>query len=189
MKYKLATLIVSLSFLLCASNGVAQAPKIARGHVVVPASSIPAPGDAGKRSHTNIRVFVPDEPFTNAQPQGGPPFSGYGYETPASLACLYGLTTPVAGCNPNTVTANPIGGAKAIAIVDAYDDPTAVRDLDTFSKQFGIVSNTPNFFQVVYAQGTRPPRDSTGGWELEESLDIEWAHAMAPNAKLYLRSE
>jgi kumamolisin len=34
--------------------------------------------------------------------------------------------------------------------------------------------------------GTRPPVDPTGGAELEESLDIEWAHAMAPNAKLFL---
>jgi len=39
---------------------------------------------------------------------------------------------------------------------------------------------------VVYAGGSAPPVDPTGGWELEEALDIEYAHAMAPHARLYL---
>jgi hypothetical protein len=33
------------------------------GHVVIPQSSIPTPGDPGKRAHTNTRVFVPNEPM------------------------------------------------------------------------------------------------------------------------------
>ena len=33
---------------------------------------------------------------------------------------------------------------------------------------------------------TKPPVDPTGGWEIEEALDIEYAHSMAPNAKIYL---
>ena len=39
---------------------------------------------------------------------------------------------------------------------------------------------------MVYASGTKPPLDSSGGWEIEEALDVEYAHAMAPNAKIYL---
>jgi kumamolisin len=39
---------------------------------------------------------------------------------------------------------------------------------------------------VVYAQGSQPAPDPTGGWELETSLDIEWSHAMAPQAKIFL---
>ena len=31
-----------------------------------------------------------------------------------------------------------------------------------------------------------PAADSTGGWEMEESLDVEWAHAIAPGAKIML---
>ena len=34
--------------------------------------------------------------------------------------------------------------------------------------------------------GSLPAADSTGGWELEESLDVEWAHAMAPGANILL---
>jgi subtilase family serine protease len=37
---------------------------------------------------------------------------------------------------------------------------------------------------VVFASGVRPTTDN--GWELEESLDVEWAHAMAPSAKIVL---
>jgi subtilase family serine protease len=82
-----------------------------------------------------------------------------------------------------TTSANPTGGSNAIAIVDAYDDPYAVSDLQYFSSQFGLPK--PNI-EVVYATGQDPGLDPTGGWELEEALDIEWAHAMAPKAQIYL---
>jgi hypothetical protein len=153
-----------------------------KGTVVVPATSVEMPGDAGKREHTNIQMWVPADGFKSAQPlAAGPPYSGYLYETPASVSCLYRLTTAVKGCNPNTVTANPTGGSKAIALVDAYDDANAASDIVFFAKQFGLP--TPNF-EVVFASGTRPPSNS--GWELEDALDIEWSFSMAPKAKIYL---
>jgi subtilase family serine protease len=40
--------------------------------------------------------------------------------------------------------------------------------------------------QVVYASGVQPGEDPTGNWEFEEALDIEYAHAMAPKATIYL---
>jgi kumamolisin len=118
-----------------------------------------------------------------SSPSELPPYSGYAYETPASLACVYKLAHPIANCNPNQTTADSTGGSAAIAIVDAYDDPNATSDLAAFSQQFGLPAAN---FQVVYAQGAQPPTDPTGGWELEESLDIEYVHAMAPKAKIYL---
>jgi subtilase family serine protease len=156
----------------------------AQGHVAIPQSNNHTAADVGVRAHTNLRIFV----LTGGQstPNEAPPYLGYGYETPASLACIYGLVSASAGCNPNTTTANPSGGSQAIAIVDAYDDPTAVSDLATFSAQFGLPAPTGSNFTVVYAGGSNPGPDPTGGWELEESLDIEIAHAMAPNAHIYL---
>jgi subtilase family serine protease len=82
--------------------------------------------------------------------------------------------------------------------VDAFDDPNAATDLQAFSTQFGLPAITPSSFQVVYAPhgvsppgscsgpATKPAVDPTGGWEIEESLDIEYAHGMAPAATLYL---
>jgi len=119
-----------------------------------------------------------------AQPHELPPFAGLLFETPASIACVYQLVeTTVPGCNPNLTTTNPTGGNHAIAVVDAFDDPTAATDLATFSTQFDLPAAD---FTVVYANGSQPGEDPTGGWEIEESLDIEWAHAMAPEAKIFL---
>jgi subtilase family serine protease len=68
-----------------------------------------------------------------------------------------------------------------IAIVDAYDAPNAASDLAAFSTQFGLPAAS---FEVVYASGSRPAYNA--GWELEESLDVQWSHAMAPDAKIVL---
>ena len=165
------------------------------GTVVTPASTLPQPGTAGAVAHTNVHVFLPNALPGGAIPAAagpavGAPMPGFFFETPASIACLYNLVTPVAGCNPNTVSVVPSGGSKAIAIVDAFHAPNAVADLTTFSKQFGLPAPTADTFEVVFALAsgtqttTTPPVDS--GWEQEISLDIEWAHAMAPNAKIIL---
>lgn len=176
---KLFSVVVHTLLLVLTSLAPAQIRPVG-GKVFTPDSSIERPSDFGKRAHTNIHVFLPTKPMRNAQPLG-PPFSGFAFETPASLACVYHLATVVAGCNPNTVTKNPTGGAKMIAIVDAFDAPNAASDLAAFSTQFGLAAAN---FQTVYASGSRPPYDA--GWELEESLDVQWAHAMAPNAKIVL---
>lgn len=152
----------------------------ARGKVVTPLSGFERPGDAGRVAHTNVQVLLPAKALLREQ-TSGPPYLGYAYETPASLACVYGLVTIVSGCNPNKVTAVPTGGGRMIAIVDAYDAPHAASDLATFSTQFGLPHAS---FQVVYASGVKPAYDM--GWEFEESLDVQWAHAMAPQAEIVL---
>ncbi|HXW15551.1 MAG TPA: S53 family peptidase [Terriglobia bacterium] len=155
----------------------------AQGHVVIPLSNNHTAADTGVRAHTNVRLFVPDKQIT---PDELPPYAGYAFETPASLACLYGLAPALLGCNPNSTTANPGGGSQTIAIVDAYDYPEAASDLAVFSAQFGLPTPTASNFTVVYASGHEPPVDPTGGWEGEEALDIEQAHAFAPYAHIYL---
>jgi kumamolisin len=156
------------------------------GTVIVPASSIERPEDAGIRAHTNVQIFIP-RGGASISPQATP---GGFFETPASLACVYKLVKATTGCNPTVATAIPAGGVGAIAIVDAYDDPNAKSDLAAFATEFGLPKAN---FQVVYAApgsstatSTPPPQDPTGGWEFEESVDIEMAHAMAPKAKIIL---
>jgi subtilase family serine protease len=163
----------------------------AKGTLVIPQSSIQQKVPAGHKfvAHTNVEMFIP----AGWTPESVPPYLGYAYETPASLACVYGLTTAVSGCNPNNNSlANPTGGSKTIAIVDAYDDPSAPSDLAWFSLQFGLPLSLTQI-QVVWANTVTSscyysgvPVDYSGGWEVEESLDVEWAHAMAPSATIYL---
>jgi subtilase family serine protease len=77
-----------------------------------------------------------------------------------------------------------------IAIVDAYDYPTAKNDFDYFSNQYHLPLSTDacngsnSCFSVVYATGAQPAANC--GWAQEAALDIEWAHAMAPNAQIVL---
>lgn len=163
--------------------------------VLTPDSSIENATDVGNRAHTHYRMVAPASKVGNAATAGNyssasairpnvdtAPFSGYGFQTPASIACIYKLVNQVTGCNPNNVSAVVTGGSKAIAIVDAYDYPNASRDLQIFSNQFGLASAN---LTVVYANGRRPFSDPFG-WEMEEALDLQWAHAMAPQAQLYL---
>jgi len=163
------------------------------GQVLIPDTSIEHADHIGRIAHTNTKILA----FTGSIDSVHPPLGGGGreiapgssyFETPASLGCVYRLTSVSSaqiGCNPTDPTLlNPSGGARAIAIVDAYDYPTAFSDLQIFSAQFGLPAPTTANFQVVYATGTPPKADS--GWGLEAALDIEWAHAMAPHAKIYL---
>jgi subtilase family serine protease len=75
-----------------------------------------------------------------------------------------------------------------IAIVDAYDAPSIESDLAVFSAQYGLPAcTTANgcFTKVDQNGGSRYPR-SDAGWALEISLDVEWAHAIAPGANILL---
>jgi subtilase family serine protease len=189
----------AIAFGALAAGGAYGQVASAGGDVVIPEVSQEKLEHIGIRAHANLRMLVPRnadgaQPPALAgepRPEVGAPYSGYFAETPASLACVYRLVSPVPGCNPNpsnpsspTATANPTGGARAIAIVDAYHYPTAMSDLQVFSAQFGLPAPNASNFQVVYANGRQPPINS--GWNLEAALDIEWTHAMAPNAKIYL---
>lgn len=175
------------------------------GHITVPESGLARAEDTGLRFRTQFKVFVPagrsenESGFVALKPSNGAgrqaiqPVAGYAAETPASLACLYGLVSVVAGCNPLTLTTVASGGSRAIAIVDAYDYPTALADLAAFSKQFGLPAPTAATFTVAYQGSAKPGPDPYcsmyGGWSCwaaEAALDIEMAHAMAPAAHVYL---
>jgi subtilase family serine protease len=72
------------------------------------------------------------------------------------------------------------GAGQTIYIVDAYNDPNITNDLHTFDAQWGL--SNPTF--TVHKMSSRI-RNSTS-WGVEESLDVEWAHAIAPQAAITL---
>ena len=87
------------------------------------------------------------------------------------------------------------GSGQTIAIVDAYDDPNAASDLNAFSTYYGLPqfggSGGPTFQKLERERrhdpaGTTDGLGNGGDWEMEESLDIEWAHVMAPMANIIL---
>lgn len=205
MKTRYSTALATAGALVCATAALAQQvsqPSATNGTVpvgvTIPGSSVVNAADAGQRAHTNLQILNFDGGAGGTPRYYGPPFAGAFYETPASIACIYGLQSAVTGCNPYAAFLNPNGGRKNIAIVDAYDDPNASLDLGSFSAQFGVPAPNSTSFIVLYAPfggptpgscagpATRPLSAKGTGWDVEESLDIEWAHAMAPLATLYL---
>ena len=75
------------------------------------------------------------------------------------------------------------GTGTTIAIVDAYDDPKIASDLHQFDVSFGLAD--PVFTKVNQSGGSNLP-SANRGWASEIALDVEWAHAMAPGAKILL---
>lgn len=107
---------------------------------------------------------------------------------PAASSSPTGLSPAVIKSAYSFSTSPTAGAGQTVAIVDAYDDPNAESDLGVFSSQYGLPScTTANgcFTKVNQTGGTRYPR-TNAGWALEISLDIEWAHAIAPAAKILL---
>jgi subtilase family serine protease len=156
-----AATAIAISLAFGTSRLIAQGGPGQSG-VHVPDSSIEQPGDRGQRAHTNHVISL-----RSASPDAGSAPSG---KWPSDISAAYNFTP---------------GGGGTIAIVDAFDYPTAKNDFNVFSTQFGLPTETGNgsVFQVVYANGK--PR-SNCGWTQESALDIEWAHATAPNAKIVL---
>ncbi len=77
------------------------------------------------------------------------------------------------------------GGHGTIAIVDAYNDVTIEKDLAAFDRMFGLPECTAaNKCFEKHLMGAGMKSDS--GWDLETALDVEWAHAIAPGAKILL---
>lgn len=97
--------------------------------------------------------------------------------TPTNIQTAYGFS------------ASPTAGAgQTIAIVDAYDAPTVESDLATFSDQYALPAcTTANgcFTKVNQTGGSVYPQQN-GIWAFETDLDVQWAHAVAPGAKILL---
>ena len=102
---------------------------------------------------------------------GNPP--GYG---PADLQAAYSLPSSTAG------------SGQTVAIVDAFDDPTAENDLGVYRAQFGLPPcTTANgcFKKVNQTGGTTPP-SANASWAQETSLDLDMVSAICPNCHILL---
>jgi len=80
------------------------------------------------------------------------------------------------------------GKGATIVIVDSYGSPTIRNDLSVFDRAFGLPA--PPAFRIIQPAGRVPPYDPANsdmaGWAGETTLDVEWAHAVAPGARLLL---
>jgi hypothetical protein len=100
--------------------------------------------------------------------------AGYG---PADLQSAYALPSASGG------------SGQTVAIVDAFDDPTAESDLGSYRSYYGLPPcTTANgcFRKVNETGGTLPPPPPNPDWGLEISLDLDMVSAVCPNCHILL---
>ena len=150
-------------------TGVTATAAAAAGGVMTPA--------IGTHPQYVIAGHVSADPTATTFPcQTTTPASCYG---PAQIRAAYGIDKLAAQTG---VT----GAGRTIVIVDAFQSPTIGNDLATFDKLFGLSDPKLN---IIAPDGLTPFDQSNPdqvGWAGEITLDVEWAHAVAPGATIDL---
>ncbi len=118
--------------------------------------------------HDNLEILKADSSSAS--------IAGY---TPAEIKKAYGIDQ--ISFSNGTVAGD--GSGQTIAIVDAFNDPTIRNDLGVFDTEFGLAA--ANLKVENQSGGSSLPSTDTG-WAGEISLDVEWAHAIAPAANILL---
>jgi subtilase family serine protease len=98
--------------------------------------------------------------------------------SPSQLQELYGL--------PAAYNQGLDGTGQTIVLLEAYGYPTIEADANAFFSLTGLPQLTPSNFSIVYPEG-QPVDPNAGlltGWNIEIALDVQWAHSIAPGAKI-----
>ncbi len=98
--------------------------------------------------------------------------------TAAKVRTAYGIDS----VSFNGVVGN--GAGQTIAIIDAYDAPNIAADLHAFDLAMGL--SDPSLTVIKQTGTGLDPSGAGNSWALETSLDVEWAHAVAPGANIVL---
>lgn len=125
--------------------------------------------------------------------------------TPAQIRAAYGLSTvgsTVTGLS--AAQAANLGAGQTIYIVDAYHNPNTVAELTAFNQKFGLPTCTTKSASlplpaastagceliIAYSNGNAGLNSAApaynSGWATEIALDVQWAHAIAPMARIVL---
>jgi subtilase family serine protease len=97
--------------------------------------------------------------------------------SPQEIRTAYGLN--------KLIDAGQVGSGQTIVLIESFGSPTAAADLHIFDQDYGLPD--PPSLKVLAPLGTVPfdPTDSTQvGWAFETTLDVQWAHAIAPGAAI-----
>jgi subtilase family serine protease len=129
-----------------------------------------------------IRPGAIDIPGRHAQPP-----TTAECEASFEVACYQPTQIEQAYGTPTLYSKGITGKGQTIVIVDSLGSPTIASDLAVFDQTFGIPA--PPSLKVLQPAGAVPPWTGTGdqyGWAGETTLDVEYAHAIAPGASIVL---
>ncbi len=129
---------------------------------------------------------------------GGAPFAVYsgnrygadlGTPAPNLPSCGYDAAEMQAVYGLNALYSTGLNGTgQTIVIVDAYGSNSITADANQFSSLNGLPALTSTNFQIFTPTGPVNCAAAciAGNWEYETTLDVEWAHAIAPGANIAL---
>ncbi|HEX8007931.1 MAG TPA: S53 family peptidase [Trebonia sp.] len=145
-----------------------------------------APAAHGSATLPVIAVWPGTVRIGNADRQG-PPTTAY-CEAKYKVACFEPGQVRQAYNLPAVYAKHVTGKGATIVIVDSFGSPTITHDLAVFDRQFGYPA--PPSFKVIAPAGKIPPYNPGNGdmvgWAGETTLDVEYAHAIAPGANILL---
>ncbi len=147
------------------------------------------PGDTIEVTVSNPGTGLVSNVATAILPALGPGSTTPSGLTPTQMREAYGLGAY--GASTINFGGTPAyGQGQTIAIVDAYNDPYIVADANAFSAEFGLpqfgTAGGPTLSVVNQDGGSSELPSDGGSWTSEESLDVEWAHVIAPDANIVL---
>ncbi|HET7357058.1 MAG TPA: S53 family peptidase [Nocardioidaceae bacterium] len=166
-------------------RGVALAASATSAIALAAGVSLSTPATAQSSGTGSITYQV--HPFAKLYKSGTKPGA---FPSPSDCIKAYGLAcyTPSEIRQAYDIPDSWTGQGQSIAIIDAYGSPTVQSDLDVFDAAMGL----PKFEDLHVYCPTGCPSTMTAhdgqpdGWAGETSLDVQWAHAIAPDATINL---
>jgi subtilase family serine protease len=172
-----AAITVSVGALTVALGGLAGLSGPA-----APAVAGPAPSAAALAAAVTVRPGVLHAERSSKQPP-----TTADCEASYQVACYEPMQIQQAYNLPTLYAKGVTGQGATIVIVDSFGSPTIQDDLHTFDQTFGLPA--PPSFKIIQPAGPIPPDDSAStriSWAGETTLDVEYAHAIAPGANIVL---
>jgi subtilase family serine protease len=156
------------------------------------------------RAHRTVDLNLPDGAITPMATS-----SAVATYSPAQIRAAYGLSAlPTTGTTPTAAQAAQLGAGQTIYIVDAQHNPNVAAELTAFNQKFGLPAcTTQTIAPTAILPLVAPPLSGcqlgivyntaaggmtsvvpayNSGWATEISLDVQWAHATAPLARIVL---
>ena len=155
---------------------------------VVAAGALAATGALASGSHpAHPAVSPPVRVSPGVRNGSASPVAPGGGLTPAQIREAYDL--PALGSLEAPGPLKGITGkGETIAVIDSFGSPTIASDLARFDAYFGVPA--PPSFRVIQPAGKvpayHPGNSNRSGWAAETTLDVEWAHVIAPGARIIL---
>lgn len=146
-----------------------------------------APAEAGTAAHAGVAVALPEvmAPIDAAR-QLPAPVSTAQCLTDFGIRCYTPLQYHAAYDLNRLYKQGITGAGRTIVIVDSYGSPTIASDVKTFDAQFGLPALNLKIEKFGRIPSFDPANATMVGWAEETSLDVEYAHSIAPGAKIVL---